>query len=192
MPNVTYVRPCGGEETLGAWIYALTTVTANTSPTMISVARDPVAPVPHTDRLKILRGAYVIDEVADADLTLVSCGSSLCHAVDSAWNLRGEGLKCRIVSCPSFDLFDRQEREYRESVFRLDGKPIVSVEEYVATTWARYVTASIGMSGFGYSASSKINYARFGLDVEGIVKRVKGYLAFLNGGDARKAGWQAL
>ncbi|KAL2832600.1 Transketolase, thiamine diphosphate binding domain-containing protein [Aspergillus cavernicola] len=192
MPNLTYIRPCDGEETLGAWIYALTTANAKTSPTMISIARDPVSHVPNTDRLQVLRGAYVIDEVMDADITLVSCGSSLCHVVDAARTLRGEGVKCRVVSCPSFDLLDRQERGYRESVFKLDGKPIVSVEEYVATTWARYVTASIGMSGFGYSASNKSNYARFELDAEGIVRRVKGYLASLNERDARAVGWQSL
>lgn len=192
MPNLTYIRPCDGEETLGAWIHALTTASAKTSPTMISVARDPVAHVPNTDRLRVLRGAYVIDEVMDADITLVSCGSSLCHVFDAARTLRGEGIECRVLSCPSFDLFDRQDREYRESVFKLDGKPIVSVEEYVATTWARYVTASIGMRGFGYSASQQSNYARFELDAEGIVRRVKGYMAFLDGRDARKVGWQAL
>lgn len=192
MPNLAYIRPCDGEETLGAWIYALTIADAKTSPTMISVARDPVARVPNTDRLQVLRGAYVIDEVTDAGITLVSCGSCLCHVVDAARTLRGEGIRCRIVSCPSFDLFDRQAREYRESVFKLDGSPIVSVEEYVATTWARYVTASIGMSGFGHSASNESNYARFALDREGIVRRVKGYMAFLDGRDARKVGWQAL
>ncbi|KAL4914379.1 Transketolase, thiamine diphosphate binding domain-containing protein [Aspergillus aurantiobrunneus] len=192
MPNLTYIRPCDGEETLGAWIYALTTANAKTSPTMISVARDPVAHVPNTDRLQVLRGAYVVEEVMDADITLASCGSALCHVVDAAQTLRGDGIKSRIVSCPSLDLFAREDREYRESVFRLDGKPIVSVEEYVATTWARHVTASIGMSGFGYSASNKSNYARFGLDADGIVRRVMGYIAFLDGRDARKVGWQAL
>ncbi|KAL4881835.1 Transketolase, thiamine diphosphate binding domain-containing protein [Aspergillus karnatakaensis] len=192
MPNLTYIRPCDAEEVIGAWLYALTSPTARTSPTMISVARDPVSYFQGTDRHKVHLGAYVLKEVLDADLTLVSCGSNLCHVVDASAVLEKEGLRIRIVSCPSFDLFDRQDREYRESVFRLDGKPIVSVEEYVATGWARYVTASIGMSGFGFSASNKSNYARFGLDAEGIVRRVKGYLEFLGGRDARGVGWQGI
>lgn len=74
----------------------------------------------------------------------------------------------------------------------LDGRPIVSVEEYVATTWARYVTASIGMTGFGYSASNKSNYDRFGLDAAGIERKIKRYLTFLDGKDALQAGWQQL
>jgi dihydroxyacetone synthase len=68
----------------------------------------------------------------------------------------------------------------------------VSVEEYVATTWARYVTASIGMTGFGYSASNTSNYDRFKLDTKGIEARVRQYLKDLAGGDARRAGWRAI
>ena len=74
----------------------------------------------------------------------------------------------------------------------LDGKPIVSVEEYVATTWARYVTASIGMKTYGYSASNESNYERFGLDAKGIVFRLKSYLTFLNGRNAREMGRQSI
>ncbi|KAJ0421449.1 Transketolase, thiamine diphosphate binding domain-containing protein [Aspergillus carlsbadensis] len=193
-PNLTYIRPCNAEETIGAWMHVFSDA-ARTSPTMLSIARDPVGSVPNTDRFAVARGAYVLVERVDADITLVGCGSSLHHVVAAAGILgQGEegGLRCRVVSCPSFDLFDKQPREYRESVFLLDGKPIVSVEEYVATTWARYATASIGMSSYGYSASNESNYERFGLDPKGIVRRVKGYLAFLNGRDARSAGWQSL
>jgi dihydroxyacetone synthase len=190
-PNLTYVRPCNAEETIGAWMYVFSEA-ARTSPAMLSIARDPVGPVPNTDRFAVARGAYVLVEQANADITLVSCGSSLHHVVAAAGVLREGGLKCRIVSCPSFDLFDRQPREYRESVFMLDGKPIVSVEEYVATAWARYVTASVGMTTYGYSASNESNYERFGLDPKGIVRRVKAYLDFLDGRDARSAGWQSI
>ncbi|KAL3458349.1 Transketolase, thiamine diphosphate binding domain-containing protein [Aspergillus heterothallicus] len=191
-PNLTYIRPCNAEETIGAWMYVFSDA-ARSGPTMLSIARDPVGDVPNTHRGLVAKGAYVLVDAEDADLTLVSCGSSMHHAVAAAKMLSEEGgLKCRVVSCPSFDLFDRQPREYRESVFRLDGKPIVSVEEYVATAWARYVTASVGMSSYGYSASNESNYERFGLDPKGIARRVKAYLEFLGGRDARSAGWQAI
>ncbi|KAL2847793.1 Transketolase, thiamine diphosphate binding domain-containing protein [Aspergillus pseudoustus] len=191
-PNLTHIRPCNAEETIGAWMHVFSEE-ARTGPTMISIARDPVGDVPNTDRAGVARGAYVLVEAEDANLTLVSCGSSLHHAVAAA-KLLGEesGLRSRIVSCPSFDQFDKQPREYRESVFRLDGKPIVSVEEYVATTWARYVTASVGMSSYGYSASNESNYERFGLDPKGIIRRVKAYLDFLGKRDARSVGWQCI
>ncbi|TKX21847.1 dihydroxyacetone synthase-2 [Elsinoe australis] len=189
MPNLTFIRPCDAEELLGAWKYALTTTTR---PTMISVGRDPNGPVPNTDRKQVLRGAYVIQEDPDATLTLASCGTCLHRAVAAAEQLKASGIRARIVSAPSLDLFAEQSKEYRESVFPLDDKPVVSVEEYVATTWARYVTASVSMTGFGYSASGPSNYRRFELDAEGIVKRVNSYLKSLNGRSARQMGWQQL
>lgn len=189
MPNLTFIRPCDGEETLGAWKHAMS---ARSSPTMVSLGRDAVGFVPNTDRKKMLRGAYVIQDCADHDLTLASCGTNLHYAVQAGEALRKSGIKTRVVSAPSLDLFQKQDDAYRRSVFPCDGTPIISVEEYVATTWARYTTASIGMTTFGYSASNPSNYDRFGLDAKGIERRVRKYLAFLDGQNARIAGWQQI
>lgn len=190
MPNLTYIRPSDAEEVIGAWMWA---VASTNSPTMISLARDPGDQVTGTHRSRVLKGAYVIECDPDADVTLVSCGSSLHHTVRAAKQLREQHcIRARIVSCPSFDIFDQQSEEYQQSVFPLDGKPIISVEEYVATTWARYVTASIGMKSYGYSASNLSNYKRFGLDSQGITSRVMDYLTFLDNRDARLAGWRSI
>jgi dihydroxyacetone synthase len=189
MPNLTYFRPCDAEELIGAWIHVLQ---SHKNPSMLSVARDPVGPVPNTNRNKVSSGAYVIEEQDNYQLTLVSCGSNLHYAVAAAGVLNADGVPTRIVSAPSLDLFETQSQSYKDFVFPRVGKPIVSVEEYIATTWARYTTASIGMSTFGYSASNESNYARFGLDTEGIVGKVKGYLNDMSGGDARQFGWRNL
>ncbi|KAL3417058.1 dihydroxyacetone synthase [Phlyctema vagabunda] len=189
MPNLTYMRPCDAEETIGAWMLA---VSKTTGPSMLSLGRDPIGPVPNTDRLKVAKGAYVVKDIRKAQLTLASCGTNLHYAVAAAESLSASGIPTRVVSAPSFEHFDKQDKVYRESVFPLDGTPIVSVEEYIATTWARYVTASIGMSGYGYSASNPSNYDRFRLDAKGIEGRVKVYLSGLAGGDARAAGWCAI
>ena len=189
MPNLTYLRPCDAEETIGAWMLALS---RRDGPTLLSLGRDPVGPVPSTDRAKVAKGAYTIVEKADARLTLASCGTNLHHAVAAAASLSRSGIPTRVVSGPSFAHFDEQDREYRASVFPLDGTPVVSVEEYVATTWARYTTASIGMTAYGYSASGASNYDRFELDAKGIERRVRRYLDELNGGNARMAGWRQL
>ncbi|KAF2012997.1 putative transketolase [Aaosphaeria arxii CBS 175.79] len=191
MPNLTYIRPSDAEETIGAWLLA---ISKQTGPTMLSLGRDPVGQVPGTDRYKVAKGAYVIVDVADAKLTLVSCGTNLHYAVAAAAALSSSGTPTRVVSAPSFEHFDAQDKAYRESVFPLDGTPIVSVEEYVATYWARYVTASVGMTGYGYSASNPSNYDRFGLDAKGIESKVRSYLKELEstGGNARMAGWRQL
>ncbi|KAH7317446.1 Transketolase, thiamine diphosphate binding domain-containing protein [Rhexocercosporidium sp. MPI-PUGE-AT-0058] len=189
MPNLTYFRPCDGEELVGAWKVALEN---HHGPSMLSIARDPVGSVPNTDRSKIKFGAYVIVENASADITLVSCGTNLHYVVAAAESLRKKGISSRLVSAPSLGLFDQQSQQYKETVFLLDGKPIISVEEYVATVWARYTTASIGMTGYGYSASNPSNYAKFGLDARGIEEKVTKYLDELGGGNARMYGWRQL
>lgn len=189
MPNLTYIRPCDAEETIGAWMLALS---KGDGPTMISLGRDPTGPVPLTNRFSVAKGVYVIKEAPGAQVTLASCGTNLHYAVAAAESLSKSGLLTRVVSCPSFEHFDKQDKEYRDSVFPLDGTPIVSIEEYVATTWARYVTASIGMRGYGYSASNYSNYDRFGMDAKGIEERVRKYLKELAGGNARIAGWRQI
>ncbi|KAI1152096.1 Transketolase, thiamine diphosphate binding domain-containing protein [Nemania diffusa] len=189
MPNLTYIRPCDGEEVIGAWMLALG---KKTGPTLLSLGRDAVTPMRATDRYKVAKGAYVIQDVPGAKLTLASCGTNLHYAAAAADALTADGTPTRVVSCPSFEHFDRQAVAYQESVFPRDGTPIVSVEEYIATTWARYVTASIGMTGYGFSASNASNYDRFGLDDKGILRRVRQYLEDLEGKDARRAGWRSI
>lgn len=189
MPGLNYFRPCDGEELIGAWMHALE---STHNPSMLSLARDPVGPVPNTDRNKVVRGAYIIKEPANYKLTLASCGSNLHYAVVAADLLESKGFPTRLVSAPSLDLFEKQDRQYQDEVFPKDGRPVISVEEYVATAWARYVSASIGMTTFGYSASRESNYDRFGLDGKGIERRVLGYLDELKGTNAWQHGWRQL
>lgn len=189
MPNLQYIRPSDAEEVIGAWMVAFA---SRHTPSIISLGRDPVGHVPNTDRYKVAKGAYVIVERAKAELTLVSCGTNLHYAVEAAEALSQEGIPTRVVSAPCFDLFDRQDENYRLKVLPLNGKPIISVEEYVATTWARYTTASIGMKSYGYSASNQSNYERFGLDAAGIIRRTKAYLETVRGVNARLMGWKQL
>lgn len=189
MPNLQYIRPCNGEELIGAWKIALE---SRHTPSILSLGRDPTGPVPNTSRSKVAYGAYVIQDPQDAKVTLVSCGTNLHYVVKAASVLESQSVPCRIVSAPSHDLFDMQSQEYRDSVFPKDRRPIISVEEYIAQAWAKYATASIGMKGYGYSASNLSNYDRFRLDDRGIVERVKVYLSELEDGDARQAGWKSI
>ena len=189
MPNLQYIRPCDAEELIGAWKIALE---SRHTPSILSLGRDPVGVVPNTSRSKVSKGAYVVQDPENAQLTLVSCGTNLHYAVAASTTLAVNGIPVRIVSAPCLDLFDKQDRSYQDEVFPKDGRPIVSVEEYIATTWAKYTTASIGMTGYGYSASNPSNYDRFRLDAKGIVQRVKDYLAELGGANARAAGWRLI
>ncbi len=122
----------------------------------------------------------------------MSCGTNVHYAVAAAAEMNRSGTRTRVVSAPCFSLFDLQSQEYRDGVLPRDGTPIVSVEEYVATTWARYTTASIGMAGFGYSAAKENSYRKFGLDTEGILARIRMYLVALDGANARASGWRQI
>ncbi|KAI5240364.1 hypothetical protein E4T42_08410 [Aureobasidium subglaciale] len=169
MPNIQYIRPGDSEEVIGAWIAALD---ANGRPSMLSLARDPALSfVPNTDRQKVLKGGYVIVEKEAADVTLVSCGSELQFAVEASKRLDAAGVLTRVVSMPCISLFEEQSQQYQVSVLS-DSAHIISVESYIATTWARFCTASVAMNSFGYSGSGRENFARFGIDTDGIVRKV--------------------
>ena len=153
MPNLHYFRPCDAEELRGVWSIALSTTK---TPSIISLARDPVTIVPHTDHNKVHLGAYEVVGEPRAEVTFVSCGTNLHYAYKAAQSLKSKhGITCRLVSAPCLRLFDQQSAEYQQSVIPWDGTPVVSVEEYVPTIWVKYATASVGMKGFGYSASNE-------------------------------------
>ncbi|KAK9446840.1 Transketolase, thiamine diphosphate binding domain-containing protein [Limtongia smithiae] len=174
MPNMHFIRPADGEEIIAAWGIALG---AQHMSSIISVARDAQEfPPKGTCRIKARRGGYVLSEVPGAVVTLVSCGSELGYVLAASTALTEAGIPTRVVSMPCMSVFDAQPESYKESVLGVTER-IISAEEYVPTTWAKYCTASIGMSTFGYSASGKCNYARFGLDVAGIVGKVTKYVA---------------
>lgn len=171
MPNFLYIRPSDAEEVVGAWDAALS---SEGHSVMISLARDPAAiQVNSTDRKKVARGGYVVLDTADALVTLVSCGSELQFAVQAAQELSSDhDIPTRVVSMPCMRLFEQQSVEYQSEV--LGHTPhVISVEAYIATVWARFCTASIAMDSFGYSGGGAANFARFGLDTAGVVRKVK-------------------
>ncbi|CAH0047330.1 unnamed protein product [Clonostachys solani] len=170
MPNLLYIRPCDGEEVIGAWLAALS---AKEQPAIISVARDaPGTKVPNTNRNNVSKGAYVVIENNAAVVTLVSCGSELQFAVGAAYELTGSGIPTRVVSMPCMRLFDMQDAQYKRSVLS-ESPHCISVEAYISGMWSRYCTASIAMDSFGYSGGGRDNFARFGIDTRGILGKVK-------------------
>ncbi|KAH8817132.1 Transketolase, thiamine diphosphate binding domain-containing protein [Xylogone sp. PMI_703] len=170
MPSLLYIRPADAEEVLGAWLTALG---SRHQPSIISLARDPaITGIPNTNRLEVQRGGYVVAEKENAVVTLVSCGSELQFAYLAAVELNAAGIATRVVSMPCIRLFEQQPQEYQDTV--LSSSPhIISVEAYISTIWARFCTGSVAMDSFGYSGAGIENFARFGLDPDGIVRKVK-------------------
>src|SRR5262249_43012696 len=136
--------------------------------------------VPTIDRGKyasasgLARGAYVLADAPDRkpDVILLATGSEVVLCLDAHESLKKEGIKSRVVSMPSWELFDDQPREYRESVLPPTVKARVSVEQASTFGWAKYVGTtghSIGMRSFGASAPLKDLIKKFGFTPEQVV-----------------------
>lgn len=185
MPNLQYIRPADAEEVLGAWSVALAT---DNKPSIISLARDPALnKVLNTNRAMVEKGGYILSEVQSAKVTLVSCGSELQFAAEAAKRLNEDGIPTRVVSMPCIRLFEEQPVEYQDKVLS-DSQHIVSVEAYISAIWSRFCTASVAMDSFGYSGAGQENFARFGIDADGVVLKVKKHLE--NGNSSRR--WRLL
>ena len=140
--------------------------------------------MPTIDRSKyasasgLARGAYVLADAPDGkpDVLLLATGSEVALCLEAYERLKAEGIKARVVSMPSWELFDDQPQEYRDSVLPPEVTARVSVEQASTFGWAKYVGAtghSIGMRSFGASAPLKDLVKKFGFTPEHIVAAAK-------------------
>src|SRR4029077_14827741 len=145
-------------------------------------------PLPTLDRSKyapasgVARGAYVLADAPGGkpEVILIATGSEVTLAVDAHEQLLGEGVRSRVVSMPSWDIFDHQPQAYRDSVLPPGVKARVAVEQGSTLGWERYVGASgrvIGMKTFGASAPLKALQQHFGFEPDAVVAVAKELLA---------------
>jgi transketolase len=173
IPNLVVIRPADGNETAQAWRVALERRGGPTALILSRQALPPVAPVNNG----LACGAYVL---ADADgnaprAILLANGSEVNVALAAHQKLAEAGIVTRVVSMPSWELFDAQPAEYRAAVLP-PGLPCLAVEAGVTLAWARYIGEQgrvIGLDRFGASAPYKILFEQFGLTVENVVKQVR-------------------
>ena len=127
------------------------------------------------------RGGYVLADASDGDpeLILIATGSEVALAVDAHESLIADGVRARVVSLPSFDLFDRQPDEYRESVLPAAITARISIEEASTLGWDRYVGpdgATIGMHTFGSSAPLKDVMEEYGFTPDRVAETARSIL----------------
>jgi transketolase len=171
IPGFELIRPADPEETAGAFAAALE---RTDGPTLIALTRQAVPVLneipPHIRRAGVLKGAYVaIQETAPLSLILLATGSELQLALAAAKEL-GEGT--RVVSIPSFEIFDRQTPEYREAILPLACRRRVAVEAGVTGLWRKYVGLDgkvVGIDRFGLSAPSPIIFKELGITTEAVI-----------------------
>jgi transketolase len=173
IPNLVVIRPADGNETAQAWRVALERRSGPTALILSRQALPPVAPVNNG----LACGAYVL---ADADSNapraiLLGSGSEVSVALVAHQKLAEAGISTRVVSMPSWELFDVQPAKYQTTVLPPDV-PRLTIEAGVTLAWARYAGErgkTIGLDRFGASAPYKILYEQFGITVENVIKQVQ-------------------
>jgi transketolase len=175
-PNLTVIRPCDANETAEAWRVALT---RKKGPVALILTRQGL---PTLDRRtfppahSLNRGAYILRDMAQVlpELILIASGSEVPIVLEAAEHLHERGIAVRVVSMPSWELFEEQEATYRREVFPPEVKARIAVEAGATQGWHRYVGVTgevIGLDHFGASAPYKILYEEFGLTANHVVEK---------------------
>jgi transketolase len=178
VPNLVVLRPMDANEVTEAWKAA---ISRRDGPTLLALTRQNV---PTLDRslyapaVGLHRGAYVLADLGDADpeLILMATGSEGYLIVEAGARLAAEGINVRLVSFPSWELFQEQGEAYRQSVLPPKVRARLAVEAGVAMGWERWVGDGgqiISLGRFGSSAPYKVLYQEFGFSVENIVEKAR-------------------
>ncbi|SCU82262.1 LADA_0C04082g1_1 [Lachancea dasiensis] len=174
LPNMQVWRPADGNEVSAAYHVALTN---KHTPAIIALSRQNLPQLEGSSVENAVKGGYVLQEVENADITLVSTGSELSITVDAAKKLAESNIKARIVSLPDFHTFDQQSEEYQLAVFP-DGVPVMSIEVLATSGWAKYAHESFGLDRFGASGKAPEVYKSLEFTPEGIATRAEKTIAF--------------
>ncbi|MBC1183561.1 transketolase [Brevundimonas sp. WCHBH090558] len=178
IPNLMVFRPADTIEAMECWQVALQTKTAPSALALSRQKTPAVRTVATTENLSA-KGAYEIKAAnGEAQATLFGAGTELALALKAAETLEAEGVATRVVSAPSFELFEQQDAAYQASVIGR-GTVRVAVEAAIKQGWERFIGedgAFIGMTGFGASAPAEVLYEKFGITSDAIVAAVKARL----------------
>ncbi len=174
MPNLHVVRPADANEAAEAWRWA---IERKEGPVALVLTRQGL-PVLNADVSGLARGAYVLDDPKSGSLQaiLLASGSEVSLAMEARKLLDGEGIRCRIVSMPCWELFEEQSEDYRESVLPPSVTARVAVEAGATLGWHRWVGdkgAIVGLDRFGASAPASVNWEKLGFTPERLVEEVK-------------------
>jgi len=181
MPNLSIIRPADGNETAAAWKLA---IESTDKPTALILTRQDLPTLKGTVDVAydgVSKGAYVVSpsNQENADVLLLATGSEVNLAVDAQKVLEGEGIHASVVSMPSWDRFEAQSKEYKESVIPKTVKKRLAIEMGSSLGWHRYAGDEgevLAIDQFGASAPANKVLAEYGFTVENVVAHVKALL----------------
>ncbi len=181
LPHLAVIRPADANEVLEAWRVIMP---LQHQPVALILSRQAL---PTIDRSKyapasgLAKGAYVLADAADGrpEVLLLASGSEVALCVEAYERLKAEGIKARVVSMPSWEIFEQQDRAYRDSVLPPSVTARVAVEQASTFGWERYVGTTgevVGMKAFGASAPLKALLERFGFTADHVITAAKAQL----------------
>jgi transketolase len=178
VPNLTVIRPADANETVQAWRAALL---RRDGPTALVFSRQSLPVLDRTELApaeELHRGGYILwpPEDVSPDIILIATGSEVHLALEAAKRLAADGINARVVSMPSWELFDSQPKEYRCRVLPPEITARVAVEAGARLGWEHYVGTSgaiVGLDRFGASAPGSTVYEKLGFTAEAVASRVK-------------------
>jgi transketolase len=177
MPNLLVIRPCDANETAQAWQAA---IQHSGGPVALALTRQNLPTLDRSSNFAsaegLKRGAYVLSGAASnpPDVILIASGSEVKIALEAAEKLNANGQATRVVSMPSWELFDAQPDDYRNQVLPPAVKAKIAIEAGSPQGWHRYVGESgrvIGLDHFGASAPAPTLFAKFGLTADRVVEK---------------------
>ncbi|RHW37963.1 transketolase [Neobacillus notoginsengisoli] len=181
MPNLSIIRPADGNETAAAWKLA---IESKDKPTALVLTRQNLPTIKETDKNAyegVSKGAYVISASAKEtpDALLLATGSEVGLAVQAQAELAKEGIEVSVVSMPSWDRFEQQSKEYKETVLPKSIKKRLGIEMATSLGWHRYVGDEgevLAIDTFGASAPGEKVIEEYGFTVSNVVAKVKNLL----------------
>lgn len=179
IPNLTVIRPADGTECSGAYKMAIANASQN-RPTLLAFSRQNLPNLSGSSIEGVEKGGYVtLDCEGTPELILIGTGSEVSLCVTAAEKLTGEGKKVRVVSLPSWELFEAQDAAYRESVLPKAVTKRLSVEAGTSFGWSKYTGTegdSVSIDRFGASAPGGVCMEKFGFSVENVLAKAKALL----------------
>ena len=177
IPGLTVLRPADANETAASWRLAL----ERDGPSVLALTRQGVPVIDDAERVRagVPRGAYVLADAdsGQPDVVLLATGSEVALILAARELLAGRGLQARVVSMPSWEVFEEQDEAYKEAVLPPSVPARLAVEAAVPMGWERYVGAQgavIGIDRFGASASGELLFEKFGFTPEAVAERAAG------------------
>ncbi|WP_414584487.1 transketolase [Scytonema sp. PCC 10023] len=176
IPQLTVIRPADGNETSGAYKVAIEKAKQH-APTLLAFTRQNVPNLPGTSIEGVTKGGYtVVDSEGTPELILIGTGSELSLCVTAAEKLTSEGKKVRVVSLPSWELFEAQDAAYKESILPKAVTKRLSVEAGSSLGWHKYVGTegdTVSIDRFGASAPGGVCLEKFGFSVDNVLAKAK-------------------